>query len=581
MSKYNEQRTTRQAKELEKKLAKLEKQSEELKVEASKLSSKMEKLISDDIDKMKKKEKRRSIEILGIFAKHNFYANGFTPVELRTTLEDLGPTYVKIGQIMSSRVDLLPEEYCDELQKLRQNVQPLDAAVARAVVEQESGKSIDELFSEFNDVPLGSASVGQVHSATLKDGTEVVVKVQRPLIADMMRKDFVLLKKMAGLVNMVSEGEDDSNMIDLLSVIEELEAVTEEELDFRVEARNTNTFRELCLPDESVVTCPTIIDELTTRQMETMTKVKGYSIGKKDRILADGLDVNELGTAIIDNYLHQVLDAGYFHGDPQQGNLMVKDGKICWIDFSMMGHITEADINLIQQLILAVLELDLEALVSGIMAMGAASPKTKRAKLIEDVDEFIERYSAVTDLSNLDTAAVLEDITNIASDNYITLPGSYTMLVRSLATIEGVLEELCPDLKLFEMLSEKLMARVKKSFDIQQELVAAGKDALALGKKATKIPMLASDALKSVVKGKTKINLELTGYEDLLNETNKMVQYAIFAIFACVLFFGSCILCMTNIQPQTAFGMPLLAVVGFLFSISLGIYTVMQMSKKK
>lgn len=127
------------------------------------------------------------------FAKHNFYANGFTPYELRTTLEDLGPTYVKIGQIMSSRTDMLPKAYCLELEKLRSTVRPLPAETARAVIEEETGKTIDEIYSEFRDEPLGSASIAQAHYGVLKDGTKVVTKVQRPGIADMMLEDFVLL----------------------------------------------------------------------------------------------------------------------------------------------------------------------------------------------------------------------------------------------------------------------------------------------------------------------------------------------------------------------------------------------------
>ena len=574
--------TVDHTKELQKQLVELEQKSDELTKRASKLSMEMEKLLVDDIETMKTKEKGRGAEILGIFAKHNFYAGGFNPVELRTTLEDLGPTYVKIGQIMSSRVDMLPQSYCDELAKLRQNVQPLDPLVARAVIEEETGKRIDEIFSEFKNEPLGSASIGQAHYGVLKDGTKVVVKVQRPLIADMMRKDFVLLKKLANLVNVVSEGDDDSSStIDLLSVIEELEAVTEEELDFTVEAENTKFFKENCVTDENVVTCPTIIDELTTTRIMTMTFVDGCSIGKKEKLIAQGLDVNELGTAIIDNYLHQVLDIGVFHGDPHQGNIMVSGKTVYWIDFGMIGRVSENDIDMFQQLILAVLEMDLDALVSGIMALGACSPKTKRDKLVQDVDDFIERYASVSDLSNLDTAAVLEDITQIASDNYVTLPGSYTMLARSLATIEGVLEELCPELQLFEYLSDKLMARVKKSFDIHQELLSAGKDALSISKKAAKIPVLASDALKSIVKGKTKVNLELTGYEDLVDRVTDTVRSVVLALFSCILFFGSCILCLSDIEPKTSFGMPLLAAVAFLFSISLAIYTVKLMTKKK
>ena len=257
-------------------------------------------------DKKNKKNKKRSAEIIGVFAKHNFYTNGFTPSELRTTLEDLGPTYVKIGQIMSSRTDMLPKEYCRELEKLRSKVSPLEASIVREVIEQEAGKKIDEIYSDFKDEPLGSASIGQAHYGVLLDGTRVVTKVQRPGIAEMMREDFALLKKLAGLVSIGDEEEGEGGGVNLTDIIIELEKVTEEELDFRVEADNTKIFRELCIEDETVVSCPKIIDELTTERILTMTFVDGYSLSHTERIDRDGYDRLEIGKAILNNYLHQV-----------------------------------------------------------------------------------------------------------------------------------------------------------------------------------------------------------------------------------------------------------------------------------
>ena len=191
-------------------------------------------------EKIKDKlRKQRSAEIVSVFAKHNFYVNGFTPHELRTTLEDLGPTYVKMGQIMSGRTDILPESYCKELGKLRSEVAPLDASVVRGVIEEETGKKISEIYSEFRDEPIGSASIAQAHYGVLLDGTKVVTKVQRPGVADMMRKDFVLLKKLASAVNIAVDAENGGAAVDFVSVLHELEKVTEAELDFRVEADNT------------------------------------------------------------------------------------------------------------------------------------------------------------------------------------------------------------------------------------------------------------------------------------------------------------------------------------------------------
>lgn len=537
-------------------------------------------LLKKEINDYKKREKTRAAEMISIFSAHNFYANGFTPEELRTTLEDLGPTYVKIGQIMSSRVDLLPESYCKELEKLRQSVKPLDPEVARAVIEEETGKKIDEIYSEFRDKPLGSASIGQVHYAVLKDGTKVVTKVQRPLIADMMRKDYVLLKKLAGLVNSVSDNEDGEG-IDLVSVIEELEKVTDEELDFRVEANNTKFFKENCIDDEEKITCPTVIDELTTERIFTMTFVDGYSIAKKDRLISDGYDPLEVGKVIAENYVHQVLDIGTFHADPHQGNIMFTNGKPCWIDFGMIGHISDKDIDTIQGLIISLLAGDSEGMVKSIFSMGAASTKTNRDALTEDVTTFLSGYDGASGIDDIDMGVLFDEITELTSKHNITLPGQYTMLGRSLITIEGVIEQLCPELDLFTLLSNAMIERSKKGFDLKKTLLDAGKELVSAGKKTAKIPGFIAETLGALAKGKAKINIELAGIDEPLERIGIYIKYVVMVIVACVLFIGSCILASVDIQPKTTNGMPLLAVGGIVFSIALTIYSIGKLTKKK
>ena len=560
----------------------LEERMKRLQHTQTELSDKLKNLLKKEISEQKRKEKHRAAEIVGVFSAHNFYANGFTPEEMRSTLEDLGPTYVKIGQIMSSRVDLLPESYCRELEKLRQNVKELDPQIVRAVIEQEAGKPIEEIFSEFRDNPLGSASIGQAHYAVLKDGTKVVVKVQRPLIAEMMRNDYVLLKKGAAIINAIDDAkDDDEEKLDLLSVIEEMEKVTEEELDFRIEAENTRFFKENCIEDETKVSCPSVIDELTTERMFTMTFVDGCSIGKKDQLIAQGCDVNQIGTAVVENYLHQVLDVGTFHADPHQGNLMVAGGIPYWIDFGMIGRITEEDVGILQNLVLSLVNGDMESLVNAVMSMGAISPRTNRNKLLDDVEVMFGKYMNVTSINDLDLGAALEEVTDLCTRHSITLPGKYTMLVRSIATFEGVLEQLCPDLNLFELVSGKLMERAKKNQDVSKELLSAGKDALEIGRKTVKLPALASDALNSMIKGRMKMNMELTGYEEILRKTETTIFNIVLAFFACVLFFGSCILTTADINPKTSGGVPLIAAVGIVFSIALAIFTVRKMLKKK
>lgn len=564
---------------------KLKQELEKVKVETGgnrkEMSARMKELLKKEIAENRKHEKTRGAEMISIFAAHNYYANGFTPVELRTTLEDLGPTYVKIGQIMSSRPDLLPESYCKELEKLRQNVKPLDPEIARAVIEEETGKTIDELFQEFRDEPLGSASIGQAHYAVMKDGTKVVVKVQRPLIADMMHEDYALLRKLAGLVNIVVDDED-GQTIDLISVIDELEKVTNEELDFLVEANNTKFFKENCIEDEEKITCPTVIDDLTTERIFTMTFVDGYTISHKDQLIKDGYDLEAVGKAITENFVHQVFDVGWFHADPHQGNIMVSGGKPYWIDFGMIGQVTDKDIDTIQNLVLSLINGDTEGMVNSIISMGATSSKTDRDKLMDDAELFLSKYTGAKGISDIDMSDLFDEITDLASKHHITLPGQFTMLGRAILAIEGVIEQLCPELDLFKLLSDKMIDRNKKDFDIKEVAMNLGKELLGTGKKIGKIPGFLADTLGALAKGKAKINMEITGYEEPLEKIGVYVKYVVMSLIACVLFIGGCILStVESLHPKTENGMPFIAIGCIVFSIALAIYSVGKLTTKK
>ena len=546
---------------------------EQLKHGAEEMSAELKGLLAKELETLKTRNKHRYAEMLSIFAKHNFYANGFTPLELKTTLEDLGPTYVKMGQIMSSRSDLLPASYCHELENLRQNVKPLDPAVARAVIEQETGKKIEEIYAEFRDEPLGSASIGQAHYGVLKDGTRVVTKVQRPLVADMMKKDFVLLKKLSELVNIVEE-DSDGQVIDFKSVIDELERVTNDELDFRIEAENTRFFKENCIEDGEAVSCPTVIDELTTSRIFTMTFVDGCSVADKERLEAEGCDLDSIGRAIVENYVHQVLDVGVFHADPHQGNIMVSHGRPYWIDFGMIGRISEKDIAIIEEMVKSMLERDEEALVDAVMSMGAASSATDRAKLTQDAAVYIKKYMNAKSISDINMTEVFDEIMGVAAKNHISMPGRFTMLARSVTTMEGVIEQLCPDLNIFELLYKKMKEHMRKNFSLKREIAEMGRTVIDAGRKTAKIPVLASEALDNMVKGKMKMNMELTGWEEPLDRLSHIIKYSVITLVACVLFVGSCILCTTDFLPKLSNGMPLIAVAGLVFSIALAVFSV-------
>ncbi len=356
--------------------------------------------------------------------------------------------------------------------------------------------------------------------------------------------------------------------------------VSEEELDFRIEAENTRLFKEQCIEDETKITCPTIIDDLTTERILTMTYVDGYSLARRDKLEADKVDREEIAKVIVENYLHQVLDVGVFHGDPHQGNIMISHGIPCWIDFGMIGHVKESSIAGLQDIILAMVQKDVEAMADASIAMGTVKGKVNKTRLMEDIDSMLGRYASVKSLADMNLGNLMSELTELLAKHGITMPGEYTMLVRSLVTVEGVLEELCPELNLFDFLAKKMKERIKQSFDMQETIADLLQTVSTVGTRTARIPGMVFDVLRNLVKGRMKINLELTGYDELLTALNDTILHVVLAVFACVLFTGSCILCTTNIGPRAG-DMPLMSFIGFVVSIALGIFTVMSMGKKK
>ncbi|MDD3411317.1 MAG: AarF/UbiB family protein, partial [Eubacteriales bacterium] len=257
-------------------------------------------------------------EILSILSRHNVIA-GVTPEKLCAILQDLGPTFVKLGQILSMRPDMIPARYCEALQKLRADVNPMPMDEVRRVVEGSLGMELHKAFPRFDEKPLGSASIAQVHRAELPDGSAVVVKVQREGIHDVMKSDIALLRKATGLMKLTGTGET----IDLNMVLDEMWVVSQEEMNFITEAKNGEEFARLNA-DVTYVACPKVYRELSSQQVLVMECIDGYAITDRDALTAQGYDMKEIGEKLCVNYMKQILDDGFFHADPHPGNLRVR-----------------------------------------------------------------------------------------------------------------------------------------------------------------------------------------------------------------------------------------------------------------
>lgn len=503
--------------------------------------------------------RHRLREILGVLAKHDIL-RGITPVKLRLIIQDLGPTFVKLGQILSMRQDMLPADYCRELTRLRADVSPMPFDEVRQVVETEYGVPMKSLFQSFDETPLGSASIAQVHAAVLRDGRQVAVKVQRLGVHDTMARDIVLLRRAAG---MLQKAGGIGGVIDFRMVLDEMWAVAQEEMDFLLEARHMDEFRA-SNADVAYVTCPEVDHRYTTSRALMMEYIDGLPIDDTDRLREEGYDPDEIGEKLAENYVRQILDEAFFHADPHPGNLRIRGGKIVWLDLGMMGRLTEKDRDLLKTAVRAVAQGDAGTLKDVLLSLGVHSGRIDHVRLYADIDEFLSKYASMS-MADIDLARMMEELLALAESHGISMPKGLSMLGRGIVTIQGLLARISPDIRIVTIMANHMSGDAFEAFDLEKEIKSGGMALLSSGRKALDIPAQMSDFLKMTIKGQTKINLELTGSEDPLKAADRRTDKLALALLAAALILGSSVLALMPADVRIL-GLPVPSAVGFLLS---------------
>lgn len=512
----------------------------------------------------KKEDRRRLREILGVLARHNL-AGGMTPEKLRSIVEDLGPTFVKLGQIMSMRRDMLPEAYCRELEKLRAEVRPLAFEEVRGVVETEYGVSLRSVFDVFDETPIGSASIAQVHAARLKNGAPVVVKVQRPGIRDTMARDIALLRRAAGHLGGIGGL---GSVVDFRMVLDEMWVVAQQEMDFLIEAQHAEKFRRLN-EEIAYVTCPRVERRFTTSRVLVMEYIDGIPIDAHEALEQAGYDRAEIGTKLAENYVKQVLEDAFFHADPHPGNLRVRGGKIVWLDLGMMGRLTEKDQTLLKRAVRAIVENDVGTVKEVLLTIGVHSGRIDHARLYADIDDLLTQYASAG-MAEMDLSRMLEEILTLASNHGISMPQGISMLCRGMMTMQGVLADLSPDINIVTIMANHLSAGALQDIDWSQETQSAVRALLSSGRKTLDVPAQLSDLLKMTIKGQTKVNLEVSGSDGPLHVLGGMVNRLILGIVLAALLIASGVSCASGIEPAVG-GMPVYGLIGFSLAAVLGV----------
>ena len=515
-----------------------------------------------------KEYRTRLKEITSVLHKYGI-TRGITPQKLRMILEDLGPTYIKIGQIMSLHSDILPKRYCDELMRLRSEVTPMEFPEVKEVIEQAYGCPWNEIFASISDTPLGSASIAQVHRAELLSGEQVVIKVQRTGIYEIMARDIGLLRKAVKLMPPISL----KGMADFDQVLDELWNVTREEMNFLTEASNMEEFARRN-GDVVYVRTPKLYQEYTTMHVLVMEYIEGPAIDDKEKLLSGGYDLEEIGIKLIDNYIKQVMEDGFFHADPHPGNVKVQDGKIVWIDMGMMGRLTERDKELIGKAIRGIAENDIGMIQEAVMALGEFKEKPDQSVLYEDISELMSKYGSL-DMGEIDVAEVMMDLMEVMKENKIRMPHGLTMLARGLTNMEGVLADIAPQINMIEIASRHIAESMWKDLDWKKELKHAGKNLYRSMHKAVEVPGLAADALHGLMKGQTRVNLDLHASNDLAQLLRRLVRNVVMGLWVMALLISSSIICTTNMSPKIC-GIPAIGAIGYLFAFAIVMYVLIK-----
>lgn len=503
-------------------------------------------------------------EMTAVLKKHEI-TQGLTPEKLRRILEDLGPTYIKLGQIMSLHSDILPKQYCEELMRLRSEVAPMDFEQVQAVLDHSYGFSWKEIFSDMEETPLGSASIAQVHKATLKSGEQVVVKIQRKGIHRLMARDIGLLHKAVKLVPPISI----KDMVDFDMVLDELWQVTQEEMDFLKEAANMEEFAKNN-KDVVFVETPILYKEYTTDHVLVMEYIDGFSVDDKEQLLEQGYDLSEIGGKLVDNYIRQVMEDGFFHADPHPGNLRIRGGRIVWIDMGMMGRLTERDRGLVSDAIRGIAENDVGMIQDAVLALGEFRGKPDPKKLYEGINTLMFKYGHL-EMGEIDIAEVMQELMEVMKVNKISMPHGLTMLARGLTHMEGVLADVCPDINMVEIAAARMKENMILHFDWKKELKTNGKLLYRSAHKAIELPGMLADLLKGYQKGQTRVNLDLHVTKDMSELLRRLVRNIVMGLWVMALLISSSIICTTDMSPKIM-GIPAIGAFGYLFAFVIVLY---------
>ncbi len=480
------------------------------------------------------------------------------PERFRLVLEELGPTFIKFGQVLSSRPDIIPESFIHELKKLREDVRPLPYGIIRASVEKELNQPIPDIYEWFDPEPAAAASIGQVHFARLKTGDEVVVKVLRPGIEKIIRNDLDILIAIAGLIDRHLEN---LAQFDPIGLVREFEKTILKEVDFTVEAVNTERFYHNLKDDESVV-IPKVYWEYSSRSVLILERLRGFPMDDFQRIEEAGLDKSRLAREGMRIFLRQILEFGFFHADPHPGNVLaLPNGKIGLVDFGMVGRLDPNTDENLSSLILGILNQDYGRMVVALKGLGFEFEDVKTTQVQMELRELVEIYYGLP-LKRIGISDLIMKLIESVMKYDIKVPPNFFLLTRAMVVAEGIGRQLDPTIDVVAIGKPMIVEILKRRSDPQKMMKEMLVAANEMRHCATVLPGYVETLFSKLCRGNLRIEFSHVNLETFYHEMERLGNRIAYSAILSALIIGSSLVILSDKGPLL-FGMPALGMIGY------------------
>ena len=486
---------------------------------------------------------------------------------LREVFEELGPTFVKFGQLLSTRPDLVPPDIIAELRALQDDVRPFPFEQAERVIEEELGNSIDRLFLDFEPIPVAAASIGQVHRATLPNGSTVAVKVQRPGGARQVEADLALLYQAARLLK---ERVHAFDFVDARSLVDEFARQIRQELDYRLEGRNAEAFRRNFAGDPHVQV-PKVYWTYSRARVLTLEWLEGTQLADVDSLGLTLPERRDLAYLVAETWMTMIFRHGFFHGDPHPANVLVlqEAGTIGLVDFGAAGTLSDDDMTKLTRLFIDAASENVDMLPRRLADLGVRYPKEREQEFLAELREMYYRYYGAS-LAEIDPIQVIREAFQLIYTMNLRLPTRYLLLDRAVATLGSVGIELYPDFNVFEVARPYARALMLERFSPERVAKRAQRDAIRYAQILREAPYQIHDLMEQVRDGQIEVGFVHKGLDDFMEQMQRVFNRLVVALIVTGGLIGSSLIGIFAKAGPQLFGINAISIVGFALSAVLG-----------